>query len=865
MVDGGRFGVVGRDDVLDEIRRRGGDAGQPGSGSAVVVHGPPGIGVSTVLHGAAAGAAAAGAAVRMPLVAHDAPSLWAVLGAPAPAPGAPSPSVVPGDEAADLEDVAAGTVFVVDDVDALTASARTAIAEVARWSIAAGHVVVLGAHDRAEHAGSFDRAAQGSCRVLRLAPLDARSLGEVVERGARPIAAPDRAELAALAEGNPGAAIALARGRAEGPLRPLAVANDLDEAAARSLLTRILDRALGEGDLALAVEAALAMPPHEVNVLADYRPHPTRVRALERVAAALDQEDDHPDSARLLAELAAATYWGTDGGDRRAELSERRALADDALARARRSGDPDAIATCLHRRLMATWNQDTLVGDAAAIDELWERSAHSTDSVRIDAHLWRALRYLDGGDLDGFRRVVDRVGLLAEETADPLWRWTVTKWSATVAFLDGDLGRAEALATAGLGFADDLGDLTIGPWVSMISSVRFVQGREEESASLVEQVAQRTGLPGYRATWGFHLALAGATDRARSLLDSIAAASVPHDMTWLTTQYALAQAAAATGMADLAAEQHERLAPYADRQVILGSGNGVLGPVALALVGTALATGDAAGAVEQARRAVVHSGTTPWRAVALLAGSIALDRDGAATDARRWRASGEEWAAQLDADGLPDLVARWFAPGSDRRGPMAASTATGRPSAALRARDGYWEIDRAGRRSTCRSLRGIEYLALLVEHGGQPVHVLELTAAATGHPLVHSADGAGGPRLDATAIAAYRTRLADLERDIDEADAAHDLHRADRARVEHDQVTDELVRSLGLGGRSRPLGSSDAERARSSVTKAIRTAIARIGTLDPRVGTHLEATIRTGRACTYRPELDPSLEVRIER
>ena len=46
---------------------------------------------------------------------------------------------------------------------------------------------------------------------------------------------------------------------------------------------------------------------------------------------------------------------------------------------------------------------------------------------------------------------------------------------------------------------------------------------------------------------------------------------------------------------------------------------------------------------------------------------------------------------------------------------------------------------------------------------------------------------------------------------------------------------------------------TDAERARVSVTKAIRAAVGAIGEECPELGRHLDSSIRTGRFCVYAP------------
>ena len=75
-----------------------------------------------------------------------------------------------------------------------------------------------------------------------------------------------------------------------------------------------------------------------------------------------------------------------------------------------------------------------------------------------------------------------------------------------------------------------------------------------------------------------------------------------------------------------------------------------------------------------------------------------------------------------------------------------------------------------------------------------------------------------------------------------------------RSRLEEelDLLSQELARAVGLRGRDRSF-SSPVERARISVTKAIRTAIRLIGKHCPDLAAHLDASIQTGRFCSYAP------------
>ena len=84
------------------------------------------------------------------------------------------------------------------------------------------------------------------------------------------------------------------------------------------------------------------------------------------------------------------------------------------------------------------------------------------------------------------------------------------------------------------------------------------------------------------------------------------------------------------------------------------------------------------------------------------------------------------------------------------------------------------------------------------------IHVSELE-----HVPRESLGGRGGDALDRRAITAYRDRLAELAEELDDAEVAHDIGRAEKLRVEYDALVEQLSGSLGLGGRSRVAGPDD--------------------------------------------------------
>jgi hypothetical protein len=177
----------------------------------------------------------------------------------------------------------------------------------------------------------------------------------------------------------------------------------------------------------------------------------------------------------------------------------------------------------------------------------------------------------------------------------------------------------------------------------------------------------------------------------------------------------------------------------------------------------------------------------------------------------------------------------------------------------------YWSVMFEGRTVRVRDLKGIRYLARLLAYPGRELHVLDLVAAESGR--VAGTEGSratglsrtglddAGEMLDARAKDAYRRRLAEIEDDIEQARALDDTEREAQADAERDFLVRELSRAVGLGGRDRRAASTS-ERARVSVTRAIRQAMVRVAEHHPELGQHLDRTIRTGTYCAYVP--DPS-------
>ncbi|MBV9579606.1 MAG: hypothetical protein JO057_13540 [Chloroflexi bacterium] len=217
-----------------------------------------------------------------------------------------------------------------------------------------------------------------------------------------------------------------------------------------------------------------------------------------------------------------------------------------------------------------------------------------------------------------------------------------------------------------------------------------------------------------------------------------------------------------------------------------------------------------------------------------------------------------ELTSSLDPEGVPD---------SNTHEPLPSSQQT---TALFRREADFWTVALGGHVARVKHSRGLEYLARLLAQPGMTFHVLNLVcetdperSSGSGRKTtwveeVGPVSGHTGPEgrqavLDDAAIAAYRQRARELRAELDEASNWCDTERAAQIQRELDFLEEELLRNLGLGGGSR-LMPSTGERARVSVTKAIRRAIKSIAQKHPTLAAHLVNSVKTGATCVYAPD-----------
>jgi tetratricopeptide (TPR) repeat protein len=270
-----------------------------------------------------------------------------------------------------------------------------------------------------------------------------------------------------------------------------------------------------------------------------------------------------------------------------------------------------------------------------------------------------------------------------------------------------------------------------------------------------------------------------------------------------------------------------------------------------------LEAGDVAAAVGPLRRARRAWGEleAPYelaRTCALLGQALAEDGDPAG--ARIELEAARDVFVRIGAALAGEEVERALAPLAGRPAPPTARRSA--PArAALRREGESWVLEFAGRTVRVKGTLGLDYLAELIDRPGVERWSVDLAGAGP--------DGDLGPAIDGAARAEYERRAEEIEEELARIDRRSDP-RAEALLAELDAIGSALAAAVGLGGRARRAGGS-IERARQSVTKALRAAIRRIADQDSELGTYLEVTVRTGTACRFDPDLREAVEWRVER
>ncbi len=551
-----------------------------------------------------------------------------------------------------------------------------------------------------------------------------------------------------------------------------------------------------------------------------------QIDLLEESLAALP-DGDSALRAWLLARLSVALSF-VESEHRRQELSRR------AVDMARRVGDTRALVYSLGSRCDAIAGPEHIDERLALATEMVDLGRESGDrQMELLGRRFRVLALLEQGDIPSVDAEIEAFTRLADTLGQPLYTCYAPIFRGMRAVMHGRFADAIALA----GEAGEIGrrggsvNATLLA-VTVLTWLYRQQGRSELSERVMREALGKhheyDDYPASRVQLALFSADQGLLAPARAALAELGSddfARVPHDSEWLETIGNAAELCAITGDTAHAPALYERLLPHARRFAVdaiagacFGSVSRHLGLLAAIMKrnhGEMLLAHAGAGDRERAEQLLAEAATT-YRA---LGADAQADRIDAALRGRSVpepaEAAGDENAFRTEGD--------------------------------------LWMLRYDGTSAHMRDTKGLRDIAGLLAVPGRAVHVTELAAATAGEPALREDGGGDAAVLDGQARAEYRARLADLEAEVDEADAANDVERASRAREERDFLAGELAGALGLGGRSRRLGDPT-ERARKAVGMRIRLALDRMEDVHPSLARHLRNSLRTGTFCVYEPE-----------
>ncbi|MFB9471828.1 AAA family ATPase [Nonomuraea salmonea] len=284
-------------------------------------------------------------------------------------------------------------------------------------------------------------------------------------------------------------------------------------------------------------------------------PDRERIALLTEARKVVDSTDVST-RALLAAQLASELIWAPDG--------ERRfALSDEAVALARKSGDPRTLASVLGMRSLTIIPADPLHQRHRDGDEMLEAARRTGDDLALfHAYVQRTPPVLDSGDATKAADLLDRADELAHRLGQPHLNWLIGYSKAGLTLMQGDLAQAEAEAEAALRLGSEIGRRleAVAIFSEQIAEIRRLQGRLWELRDRLRRAGQAPRVDPVHAVLRYLCELAD--EQAGPLLDRILAdggETPPRNMAHRPALDNLAVAAARLGRAELAGRLYDAL------------------------------------------------------------------------------------------------------------------------------------------------------------------------------------------------------------------------------------------------------------------------------------------------------------------
>ena len=280
--------------------------------------------------------------------------------------------------------------------------------------------------------------------------------------------------------------------------------------------------------------------------------------------------------ARLLSALGRALVFS-------GEEAQALKVYQQALAMARRSGQPLTLAATLVATLTARWQHERVAERIAnAAEAVALAQAAGDRSLVLEASAWRMFDSFELGDLASWRRQIADYERGAEEFREPFLRYVAASSRTMHALFEGRFEEAERLAQCTLRIGDRMPGLdAAGVYGVQMFTLRREQGRLAEVGPLVRHFVQTNP---QATVWRPGLALIyaelGQLAAAREQFELLAAddfRGLARDGAWLASIAYLAQVCAALADAPRAQVLHGLLLPYAGGNLLAGTSIACLG------------------------------------------------------------------------------------------------------------------------------------------------------------------------------------------------------------------------------------------------------------------------------------------------
>lgn len=303
---------------------------------------------------------------------------------------------------------------------------------------------------------------------------------------------------------------------------------------------------------------------------------------LPRLAAA------DPDRALVLAALCTELSYGSP-------LGRREALANEAIAIARASGDDTTIVRVSNYTSFPLLVPSLLDESSLRTADALDRAVRLGDPIlRYHAAVSRAADAARAGDLEEVDRCHAITNSVAEQLDQPSLRWTYAFNRCWRAQMAGDPAEAERLALLALQIGTDGGEPDAAVFFGVqIMMVELQRGNLASLLPLIEQtVADNPGLQGFLAKLAMAYVESDLEEQAREHLARFADTGygLPEDLSWLSGMVDYAEAAIQCREPQFAQPLFAHLAPWSDQVSTIG-GVTADGPVCHFLGGLATVLG----------------------------------------------------------------------------------------------------------------------------------------------------------------------------------------------------------------------------------------------------------------------------------